>query len=98
MHRPFSWWESSQGFLAGKPVCTVPNMHNAQLSPSLVAQLQSNVLARYTRVKVIIPHAGGYVPYQAERIATSGPGGLADGQQRMAQLKRLYFDTAMSGE
>ena len=60
-------------------------------------QLQSNTLARYTRVKVIIPHAGGYVPYQAERIATSGPGGVADGPQRMAQLKRLYFDTAMSG-
>lgn len=61
-------------------------------------QLQFNTLARYTRVKVIIPHAGGYVPYQAERIARSGPGGAADGPQRMAQLKCLYFDTAMSGE
>lgn len=64
----------------------------------MIAQLESNVLAQYTRVKVIIPHAGGYIPYQAERIATSGPGGLAEGAQRMAQLKRLYFDTAMSGK
>ena len=73
-------------------------MTDAHLSPSVLMQLQSNILRRYTRVKVIIPHAGGYIPYQAERVATSGSGGVSDGPQRMAQLKRLYFDTAMSGD
>lgn len=60
-------------------------------------QLQSNVLSRYTNMRVIIPHAGAYIPYQAVRISTSGNEGLSGGQERMAQLKRLYFDTAMSG-
>ena len=46
----------------------------------------------------IIPHAGAYIPYQAERIATAGRQGLSGGPERMAQLKRLSFDTAMSGE
>ena len=43
---------------------------------SMDAQLNSGVLERYTRVKVIVPHAGAYVPYQAERIATAGCQGL----------------------
>ena len=60
-------------------------------------QSQSNVLSWYTNMRVIIPHAGAYIPYQAVRVSTSGNGGLSDGQERMAQLKRLYFDTAMSG-
>ena len=72
--------------------------HNHQPVLSVGAQLNTGVLSRFTRVRVIIPHAGAYVPYQAERIATAGRQGLSGGPERMAQLKRLYFDTAMSGE
>lgn len=61
-------------------------------------QLNAGVLTRVKRDRVIIPHAGAYVPYQAERIATAGRQGLSGGPERMAQLKRLYFDTAMSGK
>ena len=71
---------------------------NLQPMLSMGAQLNAGVLSRFTRVRVIIPHAGAYVPYQAERIATAGRQGLSGGPERMAQLKRLYFDTAMSGE
>ncbi|CAK0786343.1 hypothetical protein CVIRNUC_009556 [Coccomyxa viridis] len=66
-------------------------------SRTVASMLNAGVLSRFTRVRVIIPHAGAYVPYQAERIATAGRQGLSGGPERMAQLKRLYFDTAMSG-
>ena len=59
--------------------------------------MASNVLARYTRVKVITAHAGAYIPYQAERMAGADPKGWSEGPECMAQLKRLYFDTALSG-
>ena len=72
--------------------------HKHQPMLSMGAQLNAGVLSRFTRVRVIVPHAGAYVPYQAERIATAGRQGLSGGPERMAQLKRLYFDTAMSGE
>ena len=72
--------------------------HNHQPMLSMGAQLNAGVLSRFTRVRVIIPHAGAYIPYQAERIATAGREGLSGGPERMAQLKRLFFDTAMSGE
>ena len=72
--------------------------HDRQPMLSMRTQLNAGVLSRFTRVRVIIPHAGAYVPYQAERIATAGRQGLSGGPGRMAQLKRLYFDTAMSGE
>ena len=49
------FWQHSLG--AGSPeVWVVP------------VQLQSNVLSRYTNMRVIIPHAGAYIPYQAVRI------------------------------
>ncbi|AJY42981.1 amidohydrolase [Burkholderia humptydooensis] len=52
-------------------------------------------LERFPDVKFVLSHAGGFVPYAAQRIArvvspdNSNEGGLA-------RLRRFYFDTALS--
>jgi predicted TIM-barrel fold metal-dependent hydrolase len=60
-----------------------------------VRLMTSGTLARCPDLKLILSHAGGMVPYAAYRIAvTTSPSGVADG---LAQLRRFYFDTALSG-
>jgi predicted TIM-barrel fold metal-dependent hydrolase len=56
----------------------------------------SGTLDRFSNVRVILSHAGGFVPYAAYRIAlaASPKGDPADG---LAQLRKLYFDVALSG-
>ncbi|WP_321871849.1 amidohydrolase family protein [Paraburkholderia tropica] len=52
-------------------------------------------LERFPNVKIILSHAGGFVPYAAERIArVVSPDGKNEGG--LARLKRFYFDTALS--
>jgi 6-methylsalicylate decarboxylase len=57
---------------------------------------RSGTLDRYPDLKFILSHAGGIVPYAAYRFsaASSPSGNPLDG---IAQLKRFYFDTALSG-
>ena len=57
---------------------------------------RSGTLERCPDVKIILAHAGGIVPYAAYRMsaAASPSGNPFDG---IAQLKRFYFDTALSG-
>lgn len=52
-------------------------------------------LERYPRVRIILSHGGGFVPYAAERIARvcSDRNETAHGIER---LRRYYFDTALS--
>ena len=52
-------------------------------------------LERYGELKIILSHAGGFVPYAAERIARacSADGSIDAG---IARLRRYYFDTALS--
>jgi predicted TIM-barrel fold metal-dependent hydrolase len=56
----------------------------------------SGTLDRCPDVKVILSHAGGFVPYAAYRIAgaASPKRDFADG---LAQLRKFYFDIALSG-
>ncbi|MHB8382000.1 MAG: amidohydrolase family protein [Candidatus Binataceae bacterium] len=56
----------------------------------------SGTLNRGPDLKVILSHAGGFVPYAAYRIAAaaSPEGDSADG---LAQLRKYYFDLALSG-
>jgi predicted TIM-barrel fold metal-dependent hydrolase len=56
----------------------------------------SGTLDRCPDVKVILSHAGGFVPYAAYRIAgaASPKRDFADG---LAQLQKFYFDIAISG-
>jgi predicted TIM-barrel fold metal-dependent hydrolase len=56
----------------------------------------SGTLDRCPNLKVILSHAGGFVPYAAYRIAAaaSPTRNPADG---LAQLRKFYFDIALSG-
>ncbi len=56
----------------------------------------SGTLDRCPDLKVILSHAGGFVPYAAYRIAiaASASGNATDG---LAQLQKFYFDLALSG-
>jgi predicted TIM-barrel fold metal-dependent hydrolase len=56
----------------------------------------SGTLDRCPDLKLILSHAGGFVPYAAYRIAgaASPTGNPLDGIQ---QLKKFYFDIALSG-
>jgi predicted TIM-barrel fold metal-dependent hydrolase len=54
-------------------------------------------MQRCPNVKVILAHAGGFLPYAAARIVTTtGPAAQANGIAMLASLKRFYFDTALS--
>jgi 6-methylsalicylate decarboxylase len=52
-------------------------------------------LERFPNVKILLSHAGGFIPYAAQRIALIvSPDGRRDGG--IARLRRFYFDTALS--
>ena len=56
----------------------------------------SGTLERCPNVEIILSHAGGFVPYSAHRFAAvaSPRRDPADG---IEQLRKFYFDTALSG-
>jgi predicted TIM-barrel fold metal-dependent hydrolase len=56
----------------------------------------SGTLDRCPDLKIILSHAGGFVPYAAYRIAIAASlgGSAAEG---LAQLQKFYFDIALSG-
>jgi predicted TIM-barrel fold metal-dependent hydrolase len=59
--------------------------------------VRANVVQRYPNLKIILSHAGGFVPYAARRISltvsmlTSRPV-----KDVLEDLRRFYFDTALS--
>jgi predicted TIM-barrel fold metal-dependent hydrolase len=58
----------------------------------------NGVMSRYTRLKVILAHAGGFVPFVSVRLAGASqfvPGTTTEGI--LTDLRRFYFDTALSG-
>jgi predicted TIM-barrel fold metal-dependent hydrolase len=67
----------------------------AETTRSAVDLITSGVLATCTRLRVILAHAGGYLPYMAHRIA---PMCSPDGsyQAGLDALKKFYFDVALS--
>ncbi|MFE9929171.1 amidohydrolase family protein [Streptomyces sp. NPDC005533] len=55
----------------------------------------AGVPGRYPRLKMILPHAGGFLPYAAHRFASAArlrPGRTPE--DLLAELRRFYFDTA----
>lgn len=58
-------------------------------------------MARYPNMSVILSHAGGYIPYQAVRICrASAPSAAYPGAaaaDMVADMRRYYFDTTLSG-
>jgi predicted TIM-barrel fold metal-dependent hydrolase len=62
-----------------------------------VTFVQNGVIQRYPNLKIILAHAGGFVPYAAERIAVT----VSFISQRplndvLDDLRSFYFDTALS--
>ncbi|MBM7327999.1 amidohydrolase [Agrobacterium sp. S2] len=59
----------------------------------------NGVMDRYSRVKVILSHAGGFLPYASHRFAELAPAvrsDIPDTETLLATFKRFYFDTALS--
>jgi predicted TIM-barrel fold metal-dependent hydrolase len=60
-----------------------------------ITLVQSGTMSTYTDLKVILAHAGGFLPYVATRISTIG-GTLEEMAKIQLDLKRFYFDIAVS--
>ena len=62
-----------------------------------VRLMTSGTMARCPNIKVILSHAGGFVPYASHRIAITTATANANVADGLAQLRRFYYDTALSG-
>ncbi|GAA2807839.1 amidohydrolase family protein [Saccharopolyspora taberi] len=66
---------------------------------SVLSMIRSGIPTRYPQVKIVLSHAGGFVPYAAHRIAAGFAmqdkdlGVLTD---VLEQLRGFYFDVALS--
>jgi predicted TIM-barrel fold metal-dependent hydrolase len=56
------------------------------------------VLDRHRNVRVVLSHAGGFLPYAAERFAIGGSGlpSMPNQDHLMSSFRRFYLDTALS--
>jgi predicted TIM-barrel fold metal-dependent hydrolase len=91
---PTCWQECGMGY--PRPMLEFP-FETARAVTNLIF---SGTLERCPDISIIIPHNGGTVPILAGRISAVGavlrlgPPGTKDA---MTYLRRLYYDTAMSG-
>ena len=61
--------------------------------------VRHGVLRRFPRLKVILSHGGGLLPYASHRIASltpMGAGGAVDREQFLAECAAFWFDTALT--
>ena len=83
----------------GPPAATGDPRNDADLlaetTRSAIDLVASGLLARYQRLRVLLAHAGGYLPYMAHRIAPMCSPDRDFGAGYEA-LQRFYFDTALS--
>ncbi|NWL76608.1 amidohydrolase [Pseudomonas taiwanensis] len=60
--------------------------------------LSNRITTRFSKVRIILSHAGGFIPYGADRFAQSlgnlGLGFTPD--ELIEQMRSFYFDTALS--
>jgi 6-methylsalicylate decarboxylase len=71
-------------------------LHTARAAVQLVF---NGVIDRYPSARIILSHAGGFMPYAALRVAGGVPhfrADLVDPAKTLARLKHFYFDTALS--
>jgi predicted TIM-barrel fold metal-dependent hydrolase len=64
-----------------------------------VHMVLNGVMDRFSRMKVILSHAGGFVPYAAHRFAELAPHVRADvatTDELLEAFRRFHFDTALS--
>jgi predicted TIM-barrel fold metal-dependent hydrolase len=88
--------------LPAEPVAGVPVFVADFLLDTTRAALnmvRHGVLRRYPRLKVILSHGGGLLPYASHRIASltpMGEGGQVDRAGFLAECAAFYFDTALT--
>ncbi len=59
--------------------------------------VRNGILARYPRIRFILSHAGGFVPYAAHRLAVSLAAETGSPTlDILEQFRSFYFDTALS--
>jgi len=66
---------------------------------SAVQLVFNGVIERYPDARMILSHAGGFLPFGALRVAGGVPhfrADLSDPAKTLAKLKHFYFDTALS--
>lgn len=85
--------------LPAKPVETIPPFVADFLLCTVRAAInimKSEWFEKYPNIKFILSHAGGFLPYAADRIAIleSGASGY---EEVMSALQSFYFDTALTG-
>ena len=90
------------GPLPGPPAKGIhPSLADFLLDTTRAAinMVQNGIPRRYPKLKIILAHAGGFVPYAAYRISllSKVDNPQADSQAILADLSRFYFDTALSG-
>ena len=63
-------------------------------------QVSTGAATLYPDLKVILAHAGGFVPYIASRLAMglSPEGDPQINSTYISQFQSFYFDTALSGK
>jgi len=91
---PSCWQQCAMGYPA--PMLEFP-FETARAVTNLIF---SGTLERCPDISVIIPHNGGTVPILAGRISAVGAAlrlGPPGARDAMTYLRRLYYDTAMSG-
>lgn len=90
------------GPLPGPPI---PGIHPAiadfllDTTRAAINLAQNGIPRRFPNLRIILSHAGGFMPYAAERIAinvhVTNP--KIETEDVLANLASFYFDTAMSG-
>ena len=60
--------------------------------------VRNQVVGRYPRIRFILSHAGGFVPYAAHRMALTIAGEARRGLNEVLEdFRSFYFDIALSG-
>jgi predicted TIM-barrel fold metal-dependent hydrolase len=60
--------------------------------------VQSGAVRRHTRLRIILSHAGGFLPYASHRLmVTLLAAGAGPPERILDELRSFYFDTALSG-
>ena len=90
------------GPLPGPPVKGIhPSIEDFLLDTTRAATnlVYNGIPRRFPRLRIILAHGGGFLPYAAYRIAilSNAINAKRDTDQMLADLATFYFDTALSG-
>lgn len=90
---------------AKPPMPAIPGMpgpvidYPMDTTRTAVHMVINGVVRRYNKIKVILSHAGGFLPYASHRFAELLPGLHPELSKKelIDDMRNFYFDTALSG-